>query len=136
AGDVESDDTAVAVTHGQVGDLPGPRVLPHGTQQLPDPDVPPTFGRGLATAVEPVLYGLHHGFQRQSTFDEQLRRIAHLGVDDAVVGQVLDTFGGDPRQRLLGLHDATGVREGLQIAFQGAGVGRRFEPSAQFADVG
>lgn len=65
-----------------------------------------------------------------------LRRVAHLGVDDAVLGEVLGALGGDPDQRVTGLHDADGVREGLQIALQGAGVGGLVEPEGELVGVG
>jgi hypothetical protein len=60
-----------------------------------------------------------------------LRRIAHLGVDHAVGGQVQRALPGHPVQPGLGLHHRDGVREGLQVAFERPRVGGRGEPPAE-----
>jgi hypothetical protein len=59
-----------------------------------------------------------------------------LGVDHAVGREVLGALGSDPGQRLGGLHDAHRVRERLEVALQGPGVGRVDEPLAQRLGVG
>ena len=74
--------------------------------------------------------------EREPAVDVQLGREADLGVHDAVGGQVLRALGGDPGQRLARLHDADGVREGLEVALQRAGVGRLDEPAAERLGVG
>ena len=74
--------------------------------------------------------------EREPLADVQLGREADLGVDDAVGGEVLRALGRDPGERPAGLHDADGVREGLEVALEGAGVGRLDEPAAERLGVG
>jgi hypothetical protein len=80
-----------------------------------------------AVAVEHRLDGLLEGHAA----GEQLRRHAHLGVHDAVRGQVQGALAGHPVHGVGPLHHADGVRERLQVAHQRAGVGRPPEPQAQ-----
>ena len=66
----------------------------------------------------------------------QLRGEPDLGVDDAVGGQVLGAFGGDPGQRLGRLHDRHRVPERLQVQLKVTaprGAGHRL---GQFIRVG
>ena len=46
----------------------------------------------------------------------------HLGVDDAVGGEVLGALGGHPDEGVLGLHDTDGVLERLQVEVEVAPV--------------
>ena len=62
---------------------------------------------------------------------EALGGEADLGVDDAVVGQVLDELPGHPAQVAGRLHHRDGVVEGLQVAHQGPGVRGLGEPAGQ-----
>ena len=66
----------------------------------------------------------------------QLGREPHLGVDDAVGGQVLRAFGGHPDQRIRRLHDGDGVPEGVQVQLELAVMGRTGQPGGQPAGVG
>jgi hypothetical protein len=66
----------------------------------------------------------------------QLRREADLGVHHAVVGEVLGALGRDALQRILGLHDAHGVCEGLEVQGEVVAVGAALEPRPQLVDVG
>ena len=66
----------------------------------------------------------------------QLRGEAHLGVDDAVGGQVQGALAGDPDERVLGLHHPDGVGERLEVQPQVAAVGAGVEPGGQLVDVG
>ena len=50
--------------------------------------------------------------------DVQLGGEPHLGVDDAVGGEVLDALPGHPVQRVGRLHHRDGVREALEVADQ------------------
>ena len=74
--------------------------------------------------------------QREVTGDVQLRRVADLGVDDTVQREVLGALGSHSGQRIDGLHDPDRVGEGLEVALQGAGVGRRDEPRRELRGVG
>ena len=93
-------------------------------------------GRLGAAVREAGVHRLDHLVQGQAALQVLLRRVPHLGVDDAVRGQVQRALPGDPVQRLLGLHHRDRVREGLQVAFQRPGVGRRDEPLPQPRRVG
>ena len=62
---------------------------------------------------------------------EEFRRVSDLGVGDAVGGQVLGAFGGDPDDRVALLHDAGRVGEGLEIELERLAVGAPPEPRGQ-----
>ncbi len=130
-GDVEADDALVTEGHRQLGDLERARGVPHRCQQRDDADRP--VGAALAEAL---LHGLHHLGQRQVALQVQLGREADLGVDDAVVGQVLRALAGDPHKRVVGLHHPDGVRERRQVARQRPGVRVLLEPPPELLDVG
>ena len=66
----------------------------------------------------------------------QLRGEPDLGVDDAVIRQVGRAFGGDPDQRLAGLHDRDRVREPLQVQLQVPAGGVRGEPPGELPGIG
>ena len=65
----------------------------------------------------------------------ELGRVAHLGVDDAVVGQVLGALGGHPRDGLGRLHDRHRVAEAFEVELQGLAVGARAEPAPQLGSA-
>lgn len=110
--------------------------MPHGGEQGADADaVAVLTGRPLPFP-EALVDGLDHLFEAQPAVEVLLGGVAHLGVDDAVLGEVLGALAGDPDERLAGLHHADGVREGLQIPFQGTGVGGLPEPDAELVGVG
>jgi len=132
----KTDHAAVAVTHRQLGDLLRPGGVPHGGEQRADPERAAQRGGLGATVDEPGMHRLDHLVQRETPLQVLLRRVAHLGVHDAVRGEVQRALTRDPVQPLLGLHDRDGVHEGLQIALQRAGVGRRDEPVPQPGRVG
>ncbi|GAA2915289.1 hypothetical protein GCM10020221_08730 [Streptomyces thioluteus] len=96
---------------------------------------PFAFARRVALA-EALVDRLDDLFEGEPGLQVLLGGVAHLGVDDAVRGQVLGALGGDPDQRLAGLHDGAGVREGLQVALQRARVGGLAEPYPQLLGVG
>ena len=124
---------AVPPGDGQLGDLHRARLVPHRGQQLPDHD--PAPGRRTAL-VEPLLDGGHDLVEGQPLGDVLLGRVAHLGVHDAVGGQVLHALAGDPGQRRGGLHHRDRVVERLEVALQRAGVGGLGEPAAERLGVG
>ena len=67
----------------------------------------------------------------QALRGRQLGGEPHLGVDDAVGGEVERALAGHPVDRLGLLHHADGVRERLQVLHQRAGVRRLPEPGAE-----
>ena len=135
AGDVEADHAGVAVTHGQLGDLLGAVQVAHGGDQLAGLD----GGAGGLGCVHALLQsgldGLHGLVQGQSLLQVLLGSPADLGVDHAVLHQVLHELAGHTAQALGGLHDRDGVLEGLQVALEGAGVGGLGEPGGQVIGV-
>ncbi len=133
AGDVEAGHAAVAPRDGQLGDLHRPGLVPHRGQQLAYDD--PAAARGHPR-VEALLHRRDDLVERQPARDVLLGGVAHLGVDDAVRGEVLDALAGDPGDRRTVLHDGDGVVEGLEVADERPGVGRLGEPAPQRRRVG
>ncbi len=66
----------------------------------------------------------------------QLRGEAHLGVDDPVLGQILDALSGHALEGLGRLHDGHGVHEALQVAHEVAPRHGGHEPGSQLTGVG
>ena len=66
----------------------------------------------------------------------QLRRHAHLGVDDAVGGEVLGALEGDPLDGVLVLHHADRVGERLEVQHEVVALGAAVEPVGEVVDVG
>ena len=66
----------------------------------------------------------------------QLGRVAHLGVDDAIGGQVLGALAGDALDRVAVLHHADGVLEALEVELQALAVGAAAEPLRQLVGIG
>ena len=131
AGQVEADDAGVAVADDEPGHLVPAVGLAHGAQQRADPDRRPGRGGLGAAGREAVEDRLHGLLDRGALRGQQLRRHPDLGVDDAVGGQVQRALAGHPAHRLGPLHHPDGVREGLQVADQRAGVGGLPEPGAE-----
>ena len=135
-GDVEADDALVAVADGQLGDLHRSRELAHrgddGADRRSAARRLPTPGRH---ARSPPSQASHDVVERQAALGGQLRRVADLGVDDAVGGEVLGTFGGDSLDRVGRLHHADGVAEALEVQLEGLAVGAGAEPALERVDV-
>ena len=66
----------------------------------------------------------------------QLWRKPDLGVDDAVGGEILGAFTGDPFDRRGGLHHAHGVSERLQVQGEVLAVGAPQHPCGEFVGIG
>ena len=135
SGDVEAHDALVAVAHGELGDLDRAGELAHGRDDGADDDGPTGLACQARAALEAIQPGLHDRLERQAPLRRQLRRVAHLGVDDAVGGQVLGALGGHPRDGLGRLHDRDRVAEALEVELQGLAVGTRAEPASQLGRV-
>ena len=103
----------------------------HGGGQRADGDRP-------AGAAEPeaLEHRLDDLVERQAAVDVQLGGEADLGVDDAVVRQVLGALGRHPHERVLGLHDPDRVLERLEVEVEVVAVGALREPLGQLVDVG
>ena len=105
------DHALVAVAHGQLGDLHRARELAHGGHDRADHDGMPGRGCRVARhARKPGEPRRHDLVERQPALRRELGRVAHLGVDDAIRGQVLGALGGDALDRLGRLHHADRVR--------------------------
>ncbi len=116
SGDVEADRAAVAVPHGELGDLETATRVPHGGDQLPDPD-------GAAIGVHVI--------------DALLEALLHR-LDDLVEGQAAlqVLLGRHPGEALAGLHHADRHVERGEVVGQRTGVGALLEPVAEVIGVG
>jgi hypothetical protein len=130
ARDVEADHAGVPVAQRELGDLRGVRRRAHGGEQQPDLD--PALRRHL---LEPGEDRLHDLVQLHAALEVQLGCEADLGVDHAVVGQVLGALGCDAGEGLGRLHDPDRVLEGLQVARQAAPRSALHEPGGQLVGV-
>ena len=83
----------------------------------------PAAAACLLSLPEAGEHGLDDPLEREAAGHVQLGGEAELGVDDTVGGEVERALAGDPGQLLLRLHHGDGVREGLQVALERAGVG-------------
>jgi hypothetical protein len=111
------------VLYGELGDLAGPGLVAHRGQQLPYVD---TGGRH--PLVESELHRAHNLLEGEAVAQVLLRGVPHLGVHDAVTGQVLDALAGHPGDVVGALHHRNGVVERLEVAHQRAAVRGLGEP--------
>ena len=87
-------------------------------------------------APEPVGDGADDRLERQPVVLVQLGGEPHLGIDDAIVGQVERRLGSDAFDVGLGLHDGQRVLERGQVLQQVLAVGARREPGLQRVGIG
>lgn len=110
--------------------------MPHRGEQGADADAV-AVGPGDALALtEARVDRLDDLFEGQAALQVLLGGVPDLGVDDAVLGEVLGALRGHPEERVTGLHDGAGVGEGLQIPGQRTGVGGLAEPDAELVGLG
>ena len=129
-GDVESDHALVAVAYRKLGDLQRAGRGPHRGEQGVDGDAPPG-----AAAPESLQHRVHDLVEAEPAGDVQLRGEPHLGIDDAVGGEILRALGRHPDQRIPGLHHADRVLECLQVKLQLPAARDGGHPPGQLADV-
>ena len=91
AGDVEADDARVAVAQGQLGDLLGV-----GGVRMAVTSMPMVIGRPALPSRKPSSTASTTSSRVRPPLEVQLGGEADLGVDDAVVGQVLGALGRHP----------------------------------------
>src|SRR5665811_852142 len=103
ARDVETDDPPVSVAHRKLGNLSRPRLVSHGGQQLAYDDGAVVHTGLLLPRLEAGVDRLHDLVQREAGGQVLLRGVAHLGIDDPVVGEVLHTLPRHPPDVLHGL---------------------------------
>jgi hypothetical protein len=131
AGDVEADDAVVAVPHGELGDLAAAGRVPHRRDEGADPDRRPALGRLGHPVLEALLHGRDDLVEGQPALEVLLGGVPHLGVDDAVRGEVERALAGDPGEVLGGLHHGDRVHEGLEVALEGTRARLLLEPLPQ-----
>ena len=84
---------------------------------------------------KPEQHGVEHFLQREPGLDVQLGGEPHLGVHDAVGGEVLGALVRHPLERVGMLHDADRVGERLEVEHQVVALGAAIEPGGQVVDV-
>ncbi len=119
------------MAHRELRDLDRPRRLAHGRQDQPHGDRP-----ARRPAAEAGEHRLDRLVEAQAAIGQELRRHAHLGVDDPIRRQVLRAFGGDSLDGVARLEDGDGVPEALQVLLERAAVGACGEPAAQLGGIG
>ena len=129
-GDVEPDTAAVAERHRELRHLERVRTVAHRAHDLTQED------RVVALrAVEAAGHGGHHLLEVHPPCRREGRRVADLGVDDAVGREILSALVGDPLDGVGRLHDRDRVSEAAQVQGQRAGRGARVEPAAQLRRI-
>ena len=134
-GDVEPDDAGVAPADRALGDLDRAGRLAHRRDEHLHDDRVAGRGGSLHPDPEPLEVRLDDLVEGQPVLGRQLRRVADLGVDDAVGGEVLGALGGDPDDRVALLHDPERVLERLEVELERLPVGAATEPRGQVVDV-
>jgi hypothetical protein len=89
----------------------------------------------ISPDAEPLEVGSHDLVDRQPALDRKLRRVADLGVDDAVGGEVLGALGGDADDRVALLHDTDRVGERLEIELEALPVRASTNPRGELRGV-
>ena len=77
-----------------------------------------------------------HLVEGQAALGRQLRRVADLGVDDAVGGEVLGALGRDADDRVALLHDPDRVGERLEVELEGLAVGAAPDVRRELVGIG
>ena len=96
AGDVEADHAAVAVAHRELGDLHRAGRVPHGGQQGAHPDRPTGRAASRRPSANPSSTASTTSSSLRPRLEVLLGGEPHLGVDHAVVGQVLRALARPP----------------------------------------
>ena len=131
AGDVEAHHAGIAPPHGQLRDLQAAGGGAHGRQQCVDREA--GAGRAEPEALEDRV---DHFVEREPLLEVQLGGEADLGVDHAVVGEILGALLRDPHDGVTVLHHADGVGERLEVEHQVVALRAQVEPVGQRTDIG
>jgi hypothetical protein len=134
--DVEAHHARVTPADGALGDLDRAGSLAHRRDDGLHDDGPAGGGRALGADREPLEVRLDHLVEGQAPLHGQLRRVADLGVDDAVGRQVLGALGGDADDRVLLLEHADGVGERLEVELQALAIGAPSDPRRELVGIG
>ena len=121
---------------GQLGDLAGPRGVPHRGDQAAHGDAPALGAGRLLTVGEAGQHRVDDRVERQPAVDVQFWREPDLGVHDVVGRQVFDALVGHPVQRLRCLHHPDRVRERFEVTNERTAVRGGAEERRKPVDVG
>lgn len=138
--DVETDNVAVGVlpvvVDNQLCDFLRVVILAHRADEQTRGDVPSLGGSVSFTLCQALDQRINNSLHIQAPFQMVFRSQTQLSVDDIVGSQIFDGLTSHTRQRLSGLHDSTGVREGSQVARQRSGVAGVNKPLLQLIRIG
>ncbi len=131
AGDVEADDASLAIRHRELGHFERVGAVAHRADDLAERDAMLAL-----RALEPALDALHDLLEVESVFGVENRRVADLGIHDAVAREVFAALVRDTLDRFFRLHDRDRVRETAEVQRERARRRTGMEPSAEFPRVG
>jgi len=92
-------------------------------------------GRALHPQTEAIEVRLDDLVERQPLLHRQLRRVAHLGVHDAVRREILGALGRDAHDGIPILEDAHGVLKRLEVQLERLPVRPAAEPRPELVHV-
>ena len=130
-GDVETHDSAITPTNGQIGDLETSSSRAHRRTDGVNGEI-----GSLGTLGEAIHDGLHHLVEGEAFLGAQLGRHAHLGVHHSVGRQVARAFERHSLDRVLVLHDTHRVSERFEVQHEIVAFGATMEPLRQIGHVG
>jgi hypothetical protein len=136
SGDVEPDDARVAPPDGAFGNLDRSGELAHRGDEDGHHDRPAGRGGPFRPDPEALEVRLDDLVERQTTLRRELRRVADLGVDHAVGGEVLSALRGDPNDRVALLEHADRVSERLEVQLERLAVGAAADPCRELVGIG
>lgn len=136
AGDVEPDHAVVAVPNGQLCDIARFCRLAHRREKGADHDGVPGRGGRFGSQRKALLNRPHDLIEGQTGFQVLFGGKAHLGVHNAVFGQVLGTLRCHPDKGVTLLHHPDRVIERFEIERKRQAIGASADPRRELFDIG
>ncbi len=95
----------------------------------------PSLPRSLLALAEAGEDRRHRLVEREPAFGRELGRVPHLGVHDAVGGEVFGALGRDALDRVARLEQGDRVAEPLEVELEALAVGAAQEPAGELGRV-